>query len=847
MQARLLTKSAFHALSPADALGAIGTAFPAVLKAPAPQMLGLPPGQRVVSYSPDGRSAVLADANGRSAILDSVLPLETTDASGTAAPVDLSLVGAAGGFASANPLVPVSYPANLADGIHLGGRGLAVEVVGADGAAGAYRSGDALFYGHVGGVGADTDVILRPDPEGVETFHEIRSDASPESFSMRFTAPGGVTLSRDPTTGAVRVTRGSDALATVSPPEAIDADGESVPVSISTAGDVLTMTVHHRGAGFAYPIQLDPTIDDEFTWLNLDPSQFWNGGVSWHWATADGRFSGYLGALYGASGMNVYNTAGYSLPQWYPSNAGYDSYWYYRHPGPTARVQLVSFGNWYNWTDASVSPSSCVWSGLWDTAAGHFDGSMYLGCVGRGTWGSTHVATSPNPGNMAFTGLMFLGDGYRQGFWSTVGSVGVRLDDSTAPTVDPTVPTSAVDPNTTISFVSHDTGLGLRRIRIDSPDNPSWNGASDESFQNPAGEECRGTPSYGCPPDRTSTTHYGNLKPGASTIRIQVWDKLNNNYTRTWNVYNYSTSYQYGNASGSADNSVDTQDEFNEVVTAIGRAASSSARASLWYGLLPQDRQAYITYLAPGSEENRANYGLRADDAYVRALFADPANQATITDYDAPMTPSEVAAFDPTAPPLAPESSTPDTTTATAAAAATNKWFNRYQAVVDADAHALNSRTGLFGRFDNDCTNFVSQSWHFGGGLSMTKRWRLARGLRINFSFDWFRNPTDSWVNVNAFVDYMVNVRKVATLINADPSNYQTPGTYGDAVEYDWGTGDGWSHLAILAYTPPDGEHLVDQHSTDRLRNTWRYGYLTQYDAQAALAMRTRVVHVLHG
>ncbi len=45
-------------------------------------------------------------------------------------------------------------------------------------------------------------------------------------------------------------------------PTAFDATGQSVPTSLSTAGNQVTMTVSHLGGGYTYPILADPTATD---------------------------------------------------------------------------------------------------------------------------------------------------------------------------------------------------------------------------------------------------------------------------------------------------------------------------------------------------------------------------------------------------------------------------------------------------------------------------------------------------------------------------------------------------------------------------------------------------------
>lgn len=57
----------------------------------------------------------------------------------------------------------------------------------------------------------------------------------------------------------------------------------------------------------------------------------------------------------------------------------------------------------------------------------------------------------------------------------------------------------------------------------------------------------------------------------------------------------------------------------------------------------------------------------------------------------------------------------------------------------------------LFPHFDgNDCTNFVSQCWHEGGGIDMSPLVWTGGSTTIV--------TTDAWVNVDAFAKYMTEL-----------------------------------------------------------------------------------------
>ncbi|MDQ3756315.1 MAG: amidase domain-containing protein [Actinomycetota bacterium] len=180
-----------------------------------------------------------------------------------------------------------------------------------------------------------------------------------------------------------------------------------------------------------------------------------------------------------------------------------------------------------------------------------------------------------------------------------------------------------------------------------------------------------------------------------------------------------------------------------------------------------------------------------------------------------------------------------------AASARRSPFFNRQGAVADANAHWNTSRSTPFHRFGGtDCANFVSTAWHFGGGLNMTSGWHiyaLRSWLTGNVSKD--RTYTKSWPCARCFAFYMVNDRKIASFRTADPSKAFNPAQPGDAILYDWGRGQGWSHLAIEVGWDGSGDK-IDQHSKDRLRSPWNLGYRNERNPQVRRKMKALVVHV---
>ena len=122
----------------------------------------------------------------------------------------------------------------------------------------------------------------------------------------------------------------------------------------------------------------------------------------------------------------------------------------------------------------------------------------------------------------------------------------------------------------------------------------------------------------------------------------------------------------------------------------------------------------------------------------------------------------------------------------------------------------------------------------------MTGRWKI-----WDRWWDPRRQSTYSWVLVRHFVDYMVNKRQIARLISATPSSSRLPegAGLGDAVEYDLGEGQGWSHLAVVVGLS-GSYHRISQHSVNRRQVDWNGGWRREVDSRVRSNMRARVVHV---
>lgn len=107
-----------------------------------------------------------------------------------------------------------------------------------------------------------------------------------------------------------------------------------------------------------------------------------------------------------------------------------------------------------------------------------------------------------------------------------------------------------------------------------------------------------------------------------------------------------------------------------------------------------------------------------------------------------------------------------------------------------------NSFNPLFHHYSNDCTNFISQCWN-AGGIPMTPEWH--GGVAYIESHPGFIANTPSWVDMDAFCDYMTN----SSSLSLDPIAIikwsSTEVQPGDIIQF-WSANESkWSHSGIIS------------------------------------------------
>jgi RHS repeat-associated protein len=253
--ARAASRSAFRHLDAAQAATLAHQAFPHAFAVDGP--LTLPAGQRITRYL-SADAASLETAGHHHVAVQSSVPIAAPSAAGGFAPLNLGLQTAGTSFEPTAAASRVRIPRRLADGVTLADSGLTITPVQSDQGSQGVLDGGAVLYANTQ---VDADTLVKPVAQGVDLDAVLRSPQSPEETSFRVGGATGVTLS-SARGGAVHVRIGGSTVATVLAPAAVDAAGTAVPVSMGFSGNILKLTVAHRGGDYQYPIEVDPTVVD---------------------------------------------------------------------------------------------------------------------------------------------------------------------------------------------------------------------------------------------------------------------------------------------------------------------------------------------------------------------------------------------------------------------------------------------------------------------------------------------------------------------------------------------------------------------------------------------------------
>ena len=250
---RVASRMAFHGLSGAAAERLLSSDYGSVVAAvSANPAASVARSGRVVRYL-GAYAAVVRGAHGLR-IERSTTPLEV-GVGAEKRPVDLTLHAAGSAYVPTTPLADVSIARDSAGGVAVGSSGLRLTLEGAPVAGTPVHRGQSVFFGSVG---ADMDASVAPTIDGAELFAVLRSRLSPDELRYRVALPTGARLEEH--AGGAVISRAGENLARVAAPDARDAEGSVVPVSMRVSGNDLLLSISHRDREVAYPVLVDPAV-----------------------------------------------------------------------------------------------------------------------------------------------------------------------------------------------------------------------------------------------------------------------------------------------------------------------------------------------------------------------------------------------------------------------------------------------------------------------------------------------------------------------------------------------------------------------------------------------------------
>jgi RHS repeat-associated protein len=260
---REASSTRYEGLGPEAAEKVAGEMFPKVVGGVSGGPPPLPAGQQISSF-PAANVATVDLGGGTRGVIESLQPMAVVGASGQRVPVDLSLTEAGGAFHPATPLVDVRIPKWLSEGVSLADTGVSLTPTDSsgtslDGAEGGL-DGASVFYGAENLT--DSSAVVKPVTLGFSLDTLLFSVASPRQLYFKVGMPSGAQLVEEPAGGGVQVVQGGEAIATIAPPSATDAAGQSVPLSMTSSGDLLNVAVDDASGSYEYPIEVDPTVTD---------------------------------------------------------------------------------------------------------------------------------------------------------------------------------------------------------------------------------------------------------------------------------------------------------------------------------------------------------------------------------------------------------------------------------------------------------------------------------------------------------------------------------------------------------------------------------------------------------
>lgn len=401
---------------------------------------------RAVREFVDDHTVVLEGHGDRPPVLlESPWPLRAEGDDGRKHAVDLSLQAEEGGFEPVNAAADVRLPIELSHGVTVGQVGVVPEG-SSTGVPVSEGGNDWVFYGNAQ---IDTDVVVTPVARGAEVFWQLRSPRAAEELSLDLQLPAGAVVEETDTGSAVVILDGKEMIR-VTPPVAVDAEGQDVPVEMVVEPERLVISVKHRGTDVAYPLMVDPVIEDY--WLStgswIDQSDAALNRLD-HWFPVHGGepYGYYIQRLHCYAPVScdgAINSPGYDYnkpdglhiyvqhnPEWYV--AGSYAEWVYAAPGDTTRVEEVGMYGFYHRRGGSQEPF--MYTGVWSHALGDWASVDVKTQDINGQTIQHFAGGAPGPQQVAFgfaTGQDVMNGWWRDGY---IGAAIIALTDPEAPLI----------------------------------------------------------------------------------------------------------------------------------------------------------------------------------------------------------------------------------------------------------------------------------------------------------------------------------------------------------------------------------------------------------------------------
>ena len=473
----------------------------------------------------DGDAVVTSE--GKTALMEGSVPVETTNEQGELSKVDLSLEKTEEGFVPVNPLVEVNIGATAEEGVEVGSGGMTVTQAGAESTSVGQAFGEKnVFFSEVE-EGSDTDLLVSPISTGIEFSDMLRSADSPETLRFPIEAPSGAHLRTVVGGGAEVLASDGTPLAMIGKPTAVDAQGTEVPVEIEVEGLSVVLHVEHREGDYAYPILVDPTVENlyqDWGWWysgqhteSIKKAWAWNSSNSSTWLWPNYEDSSWPGWY----GLFIYTSSG-NLP------ANGWGQWSYSAPNSGTYLAKATINPFYRNNHTNCPQSQYAqpydYDGMWENNQWNggvplFNQANNQGWSNLDFWGEALIIGMGTSGGISIPCWRDIG----------IGGVGIWLEDLQYPYINSVsgAPSGWLKKDNTprtLSLSASDAGLGVRALRLIAP------GGKESNWNKPI---CAGTYENRCPTAESGVITYETSQfpfEGETTMGLVVEDPTK----KTW-------------------------------------------------------------------------------------------------------------------------------------------------------------------------------------------------------------------------------------------------------------------------------------------------------------------------